>query len=259
MNPQKSGEGISARLLSKGSVTVECALALPLFFLALAMLIAFMNAIGLQVSASLELANRARRLSEAAYMVAGGAAEQSAYATDELNGESRQTAGNQAHDNGWIDLTQTKTYRFPVSLIPNAGIAIAVRARVYPWIGAPEGGLGGDGFAAGDGTEMVYVTENQEVYHTHADCTHLDLSVKTATLAEVAHLRNAYGQKYKPCNGFPKDYTGPVYLTEKGDCYYPSPFDHALVRHVKLVKASAVEGLPLCSRCAGRGGDHAAA
>ena len=55
-----------------------------------------------------------------------------------------------------------------------------------------------------DSDEMVYITDNESVYHTHADCTHLDLTIIETTTDAVGSLRNKYGQKYKKCDYFPK-------------------------------------------------------
>ncbi len=216
-----------ARRLRRASLTVECAAVLPLFFLICLALITFMDAVRLQTETNMELSNKARRL--AVY-----------------TGLAGETA-----DGVWIDLGSTERFTCALGLLPVPAIKVAVRARVYPWVGGSlqeEYGSSGDG----ESSRMVYVTNNESVYHTHADCTHLDLTIRTSTTSAVGSLRNEYGEKYKPCDGFPKDYTGTVYISSKGNRYYPASDWGGITRHVKLVEEDSVSGLKECSRCSAR-------
>lgn len=232
---QSLSRGKAFPFISRASLTLESALVFPLFFFAMVMLISLMNAVGLQVSENLRLSEKARKLAMSAYAIS--------VQEDEKTG-----------DGLWIDLPSAVSYSFPVSLLPSSSLKLALRARVYPWIGGDMISGAGD---SDDDSRMVYLTDNGEVYHTCSDCTHLDLSVREVSLEEVKNLRNAYGKKYRPCRGFTG--TGDrVYVTEKGDYYYPSQSYAGLTRHLRLVRLSEVSALPLCSRCAGRSHDSAA-
>ena len=216
------------RQLFRASLTVECAGVLPIFFIACLTVISFMHAIRIQSEENLRLSNKARRMAVAAAV-----------------------AGERA-DGKWIDIAKTYTFEYP---FPDFGIPklrIALRARVYPFVGSSDGvsGYGPDG--ENSGNETVYVTDNREVYHTHADCSHLDLTIIKTDLAGVKNLRNAYGRKYKKCKGFPRGYKGPVYVTAKGDFYYPSTEFGSLTRHVHISKRSEHPDLCECKRCAAR-------
>lgn len=210
----------------RASLTVEGAFVLPLFLMACVLLISFMDVIRIQSKTELSLSNKARKLAVAAGV--SGAAP----------------------DGLWIDLIKDETYRWPVRFPGVPDLTYAARARVYPWIGS-ENGLGdmSPGEDTGSG-EYVYMTDWGSVYHTHESCTHLDLAVYQTTLKDVKNLRNAYGRRYRKCRGFPKDYSGPVYVSEKGDYYYPSSDYGALTRHVHMVPKEEAEGLKLCERCA---------
>jgi len=225
------------RTYRRASLTVECAFVLPLFFLASLTLILFMNAVGLQAKTGLELSNTARQ----AAAIAGAAGEA-------LNAE---TDGEAA----WIDLPRVVRYSFPVSLIPGLSVKVAAQAHVYPFVGIRD--WADTAYGAGSGTgEMVYVTDNREVYHTHSDCTHLDLTIVAVPFEAVGGLRNEDGSRYRPCAGFPAGYTGTVYVTACGEYYYPSTAYGSLTRHVHLVRESEAAGLPLCERCARRDTAH---
>lgn len=219
---------VKGKTFLSASVTVECALALPLWFFAVITLISFMQAVKIQNVKNLELSNCARSIAMYSGVI-------------ESEGEGT-----------WIDLSQTYTFRYPGALGSIAPLRIALRARVYPWIG-----YGGeepltDGSGENGGSDTVYLTDNGAVYHTHADCTHLDLTIMRTTVSDVKHLRNEYGSRYKPCDSFPDNYDGPVYVTAKGDYYYPSTEYNSLTRHVRMVHQSECSELHKCERCAAR-------
>ena len=226
------------RLLSRASLTVECAGILPLFFMACLVLIILLDGIRIQSEKNLALSNKARKLAIAANL-----------------------AGEKG-DGVWIDLYSSFKLDFPFPVFSLSKMKIAVRARVYPWIGSKDG-IGGNSSSDGgdEENETVYLTDNQEVYHTHSDCTHLDLCIIKTDMSGVKQMRNAYGKRYKKCKGFPNNYTGPVYVTSKGDYYYPSTEYGSLTRHVRAVKRKDAGELKQCSRCASKdkkGHKHAA-
>ena len=216
-----------------GSMTLECAFALPLYLFAVITLAGYMMTIGIQVRENLSLSAKARKIA----MYTGGVG----------------TDGS----NIWVDLPKTYIFHYPAAVFGPQSTRIALRARVRSWTGyaGDDDVSGEDGSSSG---ETVYVTENREVYHTHADCTHLDLTVMRTDLSNVKNMRNAYGKRYKKCKGFPDNYSGPVYLTEKGDYYYPSSDYNSLIRHVSVADRSECEGLCLCERCAARDKKEAA-
>lgn len=210
----------------RASLTLESAFVLPLFLLACVLLTSFMDAVAVQSKEQLSLSNKARELAVSAGVT------------------------GLAPDGVWIDLIHDRTYRYPVRFPGIPDLVFAARARVYPWVGSDSGI--GDMSAGGSSDEdgYVYLTDYGSVYHTHEDCTHLDLSIYRTTMSGVKTLRNAYGRRYRKCRGFPKNYSGPVYVTEKGDYYYPSTEYGALTRHVHIVSREEAGNLPLCERCA---------
>ncbi len=212
------------RLFRPASLTIECAFVLPLFFFFCITLASFMNALRLQTTENLALSNRARAMA----MVASD--------PDETSVE-------------WIDLPEIKHFSYP-SLIPGiSSLNIACHARVHVWNGTPITKA-----AAADDSEMVYVSDTESVYHTHADCSHIALSVFVSTTDEISSLRSEDGHRYKKCRGFPSGYSGPVYASKTGEYYYPSSDYAALTRHVRCIPKNELSNpnLPKCSRCAAR-------
>lgn len=217
-------------IIKSASLTVECAVVLSLFFLACLTMMMFMDVLKTQAEKNLELSNKARGLSAAAALAA-------------------DRAGSSDEDI-WIDLRKTYTYRHPIPVFGLPRIRVALRARVYPWIGS-ENGIGSSGAGGGSADSgTVLITDHASVYHTHAECSHLDLTIIKTTTSQVGNLRNADGRRYKKCRGFPSGYTGEVYVSARGTYYYPSADYGALTRHVHIVSRSDYSGLTCCARCA---------
>ena len=207
------------------SLTVECALTLPLFLMAVLIMLSVIDLTGALTHENLRLSNEARKAASVRALAGGDALE-------------------------WIDLSSGVTPSISFSAFPTVRIRAAARARVRSYIGfsADDFTLSGDDGAGGE-TRTVYVTEYESVYHTNPDCTHLDLTVYKSDTASVGSLRNAYGKRYRKCDGFPAGYTGTVYVTAKGDRYYPSPDYAGLQRHVRMEALEDLSGLCECSRC----------
>jgi hypothetical protein len=216
-NKRKFQACADSALVLRASLTIECALVLPLFLLACIILITFMGAIRLQTRTNINLSNRARQLAAAGQ-------------------------GN------WIDLYEEKQFSFPVTMPGIVSPYVICRARVHSWSG---GSLASKGTSHSERSEepIVYVSNNRSVYHTHADCSHIDLTIFLSNTNDIKGLRNSGGSRYKPCRGFPKDYSGPVYATSSGTYYYPSLDYASLKRHVSIVKKSECSDLPECSSC----------
>ena len=230
--PKRENAACGKAFRCPSSLTAECALILPLFLMAVLIMLSSIDLPGDLVAENLKLSNRARALASYA-----------------------GTAGSEDSAALWIDLTSSVKPRISFSAIPHIRVRAEARARVRSWVGFRASDFSGEGDSGSSG-ETVYVTDYESVYHTHADCTHLDLTVIRSDTESVGSLRNVYGKRYKKCDGFPSGYHGEVYVTAKGDYYYPSPDYGSLSRHVHIVSSEETDGLPLCSRCAER--DHAA-
>lgn len=51
----------------------------------------------------------------------------------------------------------------------------------------------------GNHGRTVYITNNGKVYHYNASCSHISLSISSVKLREISSLRNENGAKYKRC------------------------------------------------------------
>lgn len=211
-------------LLKAGSLTIEAAFVLPLFFLAMITFISFMNAIGMQVKESAATAQKAKELGMYAYITKGS-----------LDG------------GGIINLGHKKSYKLPVKLFPIKAISFYVSGRVRAWTGYVKGSIEADQ----TGSEMVYVSDYESVYHKDALCTYLDVSVATLSKAGIEEKTNAYGSHYKPCEKCGNYHAGQVYVTEKGQAYHTDRNCSGLKRSRRLVELKDAAGLSVCSKCGG--------
>ena len=264
-------------LQQKGSLTLESAAVLPLYFLAMVMLVSMMDIFRIQTILVSSLSQSAKELGMYAYSIDGesrspvGAVTDAAcivYASAEvqkrvkgenLTGIVGKQAGitllGSSYRDGIVTLKANYLYKSPVSLFPVFPVKIEAAAAAQAWLG-----YNGDKYGNTDdspGGEMVYVTDYESVYHTSADCTHIKLAVKHVGMQSAVQGRNEYGDKYYPCEkcmrGHEKD--GFVYITDKGNRYHSDSACGGPSRHVRFMKKSEADNRNLCSRCGQKQGD----
>ena len=217
-HPEAHPEGNWKRTLSKGSLALETAAALPLFLFAMLTMISFQEI----------YSTRAAHLTKVC--------------------QDAMKSGLQAEE-GEITLSRAYTFRPPCLLFCPA-IPMENQVTVHAWTGADYGTMTA-GLPDEAGEEMVYVTEHGSVMHLDAHCTYLDLSVSCVSAGSLSSLRNAYGEKYHPCETCAhSSESGSVYITEKGNRYHSLGTCSGLKRTVHLVKQSEAENMKICSRCA---------
>lgn len=125
---------------------------------------------------------------------------------------------------------------------------IVNRARTHMWNGyelAPAN--------TKDDERIVYIAENGTVYHLAKSCTYLDLSIKGVGAEQLEFLRNAGGAKYTPCKKCKPSLLGQLYITDYGDNYHNTISCSGLKRTIREVPISQVGDMKCCSKCAGKG------
>lgn len=250
--------------ISKGeraSLTVEAAIALPVFLLTLTAILGILDVYRVQAQVKTSLHETAMELGMYAYAAKVGedppmgivtSAVCAAYGQNRIPDLGRyvavSTAGSLYQDHQ-VWMRAQIMYRIPLSVIPLPPIRLYNESRVNSWVGA-ETGKHGYG-ETGDEDAMVYVSEYESVYHTSEACTHLDLTVHQADRQDMDALRNAYGGKYhvcEKCGNFPAK-GGQVYYSEKGNSYHFQKNCAGLKRTVRLVSKSQLSGKHECERC----------
>lgn len=259
LGPSDPMDGLK-RYLGKASLTVESAAVLPLFFLALLMLVGILDIFRAQAQVTVSLDSSIRELGMYAYSAQGqegfeagiSAAACGAYARSQLvlpeNCRNLQVVEN-SWDGQKIRLRVRYEYRLPVTFFPIPGIILENSAQVHAWVGY-QGEFSGDSQEE-KGEEMVFVTRNGSVYHTHGDCTYLQLTVYQTTPEEAQKRKNEQGARYRACEKCGGQ-GETVYLSPQGEAYHSSRECSGLSRYVEMVNKTTCSGIPECSRCAGR-------
>lgn len=242
--------------LSKGSLTVEAALVLPLFIFAAATILSLFLLMQTQYVVGNSLAQAVADAAVLGEQTPGQvkALTQAAFYKNlsaqkyPLSMIKRGAAGfswkNTSVDNAYIDACVAYDIKFPLRFFGKESLKVSDAYRVHRWTGWQREGTGGE-----DG-EWVFVTPTQSVYHGSRECTHLKLSIKTVSVASI----NNSSSSYAPCGHCAKGKKkgGIVYVTAQGGCYHYRMDCSGLKRTVYMVKKSQVGGKKPCSRCGGR-------
>lgn len=241
----------------KGSITVEAAMAVPVFFLAVVCLLYLMEmaAIRTAVRSGLQYAGKK-------------AAEESCVATvimpSRLENDVVHAIGAKRLDRSIVEggsagiqcdrsrmssctgigeLEAAYQIRLPIPMFGVPPIQYREKMRIKAWVGYEKPGFGKDD------DKTVYVTGTGLVYHMDYHCTHLELSIHMVSPDELKGLRNSSGGKYYPCEHCMRDKGSGVYITDTGDRYHSSLSCSGLKRTIYAVPMSEVVGKGACSRC----------
>ncbi|MCU6732160.1 TadE/TadG family type IV pilus assembly protein [Diplocloster agilis] len=168
-------------------------------------------------------------------MIKGGAAGISCFLSDTLDDADR------------VDLVVSYTLKLPYNVIGLPGIPVVQRACTRGWTGYEPDAYGKEE------EQIVYVTEHGTVYHKTSECSHIDLTVRSADYQNLSSLRNAEGQKFSACEkcGGKPILAGRIFITNTGDCYHTTSECSGLKRGVLAIPISQAADYRPCSRCGG--------
>lgn len=100
--------------------------------------------------------------------------------------------------------------------------------------------------------KTVYVTRTGKVYHDSLSCTHLKLSIRDVSYEQLDKLRNEDGAKYYPCELCGDRKAGTVFITNYGNRYHLSRNCSGIRRDIRSIPISQAGERGLCSRCRAR-------
>lgn len=257
----------------RGSLTVEAAVIIPLFVLALTALLFLIQTIQLQTVIQKALYNQTMKVSGyAAYIdTVSGTYDLTTQLLEMtyIKNKVIDEIGKEYLDNSYIQggskglhttlgylkdgiLDMGIQYRVlvPFDIFGLGNLSFIVRARCHLWTGDEEK-------TNINSEDVAYVTQSGTVYHTYRTCTYLVKDVTTTTLGEVEKFRNDNGGKYYECSLCCKDIkedTHKVYVTKYGTRYHATVSCVNLHNNVYTIEKSiAQQKYPLCSRCKERG------
>lgn len=258
----------------RGSITVEAAVALPLFLFFCIQIISILSLFGLHSAVTMALHQEVASLSLQAY-----AYEQAGIDTDSmlmnvlgdiyLKNKVIERIGKSYLDASMIKggssgiqiqfdkeenmqdvISVTLFYRVEpmFGIMGFSGFSMSNRCRMKAWTGYRQPI---DKESENGEEELVYVTENGSVYHKSRQCTHLTLSVREVEKKSLEVLRNEDGGKYYACELCQIGNQQSVFLTDEGNRYHTSLMCSGLKRTVYIIRLSEAGGRRACSRCGG--------
>ncbi len=238
-------------------LSVEAALSVPIFILAMCMMMGVLDCYRIQSMVKASIHQSAMELGVYAVFntkeTTGAEVLNSsiclAYAQARLpefeDNVSVSMLGSH-YTNHTVTLIAHVEYRFPIQLFPMTPLTVVNVSEVYSWVGESP--------PKEDETpatyEMVYVTEHGKVYHTSSSCSHIDIKIYETT---KLHTDGAYVPCAKCCRGEIIENNQSVYYTRTGDCYHARKDCASLKRTVRMVESSEVKGWSLCERCEKKG------
>lgn len=260
-------------ITSKGSLTVEAALVIPIFLFAIAALLSFTDILRLQMKMDSAMSQCARELAVYGYAQNAFLPEGSEglplpvetllsetyvrnrviseLGSDYLSWSPAEGSqgihfiGSRIMERDRIELYSAYYVTPFFALSSKAGFLTGQSAVVRAFTGY-------DNLSAGDPSqneEYVYITPEGKAYHKKRSCHYLDLSIEKVFEDELAGLRNQDGSIYHACPLCGDTGGRTVFITNYGDKYHKNILCSGLKRTVEMVPISQVGNRTPCSKC----------
>lgn len=241
----------------KGSITIEAALAVPIFFFAVISLLYLMEIMTIRTAVRCGLQDAGKQAAAEAYTLTavipsnlerdivnsiGAERLERSIVVDGSEG-IRCGESYMSLTTGIGELTAEYNVKLPIPIFHVPSITYKEVIRIKAWTGYEKGGIGSEN------DDIVYITETGTVYHRDYHCTYLELSIHMVQASELDALRNESGGKYYPCERCGNGGNGAVYITDTGNRYHSSLSCSGLKRTIYAVKISEVGGKGACSKC----------
>lgn len=214
----------------KASITIEAAMAVPLFFLAAVCLFYLMEmmVVSTAIRSGLQYAGKMTAQESCgtstllpsqveAWMVDAIGADRLERSIVEGGSSGLSCSGSYlSMKTGIGEIAVAYKIRIPVRIFRISSISREDSLRIKAWTGYEKG------LFNSEDDEIVYVTETGIVYHKDYHCTHLELSIHMAERDLVDGLRNTSGEKYHACEKCGGGSGSGVYITDNGNRYHSS-------------------------------------
>ena len=260
-------------IISRGSLTIEAALIIPIFLFAIMALLSFTDILRLQMKMDSVMSQCARELAIYGYaenaLLSGDSKDLplsietlfsetyvrnriiselgSDYLTWSPAGGSQgiHFIGSRIMEQDRIELYSTYYVTPFFTLSPKAGFLTGQSAVARAFTGY-------DNLSAGDPAqkeECVYITPTGKAYHRKRNCHYLDLSIEKVFEDELASLRNEDGGIYYSCPLCGDTGGKTVFITSYGDKYHKDVLCSGLKRTVEMIPISQVGNRTPCPKC----------
>lgn len=274
----------------KAGMTIEAALAFPLFLFFVIAVSYFLILISLQSDIQLSMEETARSIGKTAYLathtadISGGGtgADTEGLLSAGINaltikswmlkdglGEKINRSkikggigGFYVYHSGYdmkqgiLDIIVNYTYEIPFFPAGLKDIRFVQRCRSHVWIGKllkESSGSDSEGtYGEKEGT-TVYVTPYGTAYHLSKDCHYLDLSIQGVAGNSIDGLRNHDGGKYYMCTDCCKkgESYGTVYITDYGTNWHADLHCTGLKRTIEEIDLAEAGERHVCPMCGG--------
>lgn len=249
----------------RGSLTIEAAMALPLFFFTMVTILQLCNVMDGAVRFGSALCETSEEIAISSYAAEYGEGDSvlpgAVSAIYGRNAVLRRAGDTEAvknvsfllssflEDGEMIHLVMTYQMKLPIGGISIPGIHFLQRGSVRGWTGR-SGSSGDSVLEDSDGSvQTVYVTEHGTVYHKDLQCSHIRLSIRQVSRDGLKNLRNSSGGKYHACDKCGKQGGNTVFITEDGDRYHSSLGCSGLKRTIREFSLEEAGSLRPCSKC----------
>lgn len=227
----KTREGIACPLFSgKGSMTVETALVLPLFLLAVFTLLSFIDVMKMTIEQQMRQHEMLRNAAVSATLL--------------------ETVAK-GREGDYIKLDYVYAAALPIGGFGYEKVFVGQRSMVHIFNGYDDS----CGDVIGTQRGYVYVTNYGSVYHKKRSCRALQVSVRQVAGDVVTKERNADGKIYRKCKNCTRGYTATelekmtLFITDYGVKYHVRINCSELTRTVQVIKIEEVGARSICKIC----------
>ncbi len=253
-----------AFLSASASLTLEAALALPLFLYAAAAFITLFHVMDVyrQVQAAAESVSE--HIGQTAYLSKYTEDESpldtaSAYVYAELSMRAKLEKlpirkfsllrSELLKDGETVDLIVDYEISMPFSILGLGSMKQTNRSFRRAWVG--QEGRSGEEKEGEKDNIVVYVGKNSTRYHISRTCHYLYNDLKAVPIKDMEAWRSRDGRRYSPCARCRNRHAGMVYIMPSGEHYHTTTSCTAINAYVRPVLKSQVEHLGRCSYCSG--------
>ncbi len=243
----------------KGSMTLETALVLPIFLFAIMSLISGFNVIKIKGYMDVAITEVGNEISLKNYNILSSDLMQpivikqkiNQFLNENLSKRDREMISERIYVTN-LSLFETDgrvSFRVDYSITPEFNflgvVEIPLHCSYYgqSWLGYE---------TKKNMENVVFLSENAEVYHTDKTCSYLEIEIIEIAYDQLSTYKNNIGKKYGVC-GFCGKSTKleKVYVTAYGRNYHTVKTCIGLTRTSYTVPESTVLGMKKCSRCEG--------
>lgn len=224
-------EGIACPLFSlKGSMTVETALILPMFLLAVFTLLSSIDVMKMTIEQQMQQHEMLRNAAVSAPFL---------------------DTVVQGREGDCIKLDYLYAQTLPAGGFGHKKVLVNQRALVHIFNGYDDS----HGDTIGMQDVYVYVTKRGSVYHKKRSCSALQISIRQVFGKKITKERNTEGKIYRTCKKCTRGYSKaelsmlPLFVTDYGVKYHVRANCPELLRTVKMIRIEEAGGRRACKIC----------